>query len=88
MSIADDIDYEPYEYWGKGVTIKHIGVEHETEKAILFRKSKNKGFWLPKSLILKQTPSTVTFMDCIIVNEVKIQKKNVICLMLNGVSRK
>lgn len=76
MSIADDIEYEPPEHWSESITIKHIGVEHETDKAILFRKSKNKGFWLPKSLILKQTPSTVTFIDCIIVNEVKIQKRD------------
>lgn len=77
MSYVDDeCFYEPPEHWSEEVTMKHMGVEHETDKAILFRQSEDVGFWLPKSLILEQTRNTVTFIDCIIVNEVKIRKRD------------
>lgn len=76
MSMAEDIEYAPPEYLDEDVTWKHMGVEHETDKAILFRKSVDVGFWLPKSLILKQTRCKVTFINCIIVNEVNIRKRD------------
>lgn len=77
MSYVDDeCFYEPPEHWSECVTMKHMGVEHETDKAILFRKSSDIGFWLPKSIIARQTRNTVTFIDCIIVNEVKIRKRD------------
>ena len=77
MSYVDDeCFYEPPEHWSEGITMKHMGVEYETDKAILFKQSEDVGFWLPKSIILKQTRNTVSFIDCIIVNEVAIRKRD------------
>lgn len=76
MSMIEDIECELPEHWSEDVTLKHMGVEHETDRAILFRETAETGFWLPKSIILKQTRSTVTYIDCIIVNEVNIRKRD------------
>ena len=76
MSMAQDIEYCPPEHWSEYVTMKHMGAEYETDKAILFRQSADVGFWLPKSIITQQTRSTVTFINCIIANEVAIRKRD------------
>lgn len=63
---------EPPEEFEREVTLDHTGIMRKTDKAILFRKTANTGFWLPKSIITQQTNNTVTYYACVVVQDVNI----------------